>query len=183
MLNQTFDKYEVVVADSGDMSVESVVEAARKQTDVPIKYIHFPHKDNYTLAEARNRAIIEAEGEWLLLCDDRIKIQPDVLGIFSRRKSPKLWFWGEKDGVAKSFVENFSYVNRKELITQGMFCERIQSYGGMTQDIRSRFREELGFTFGFVADAKATGIKRAKSKKSRRENIIQAKWLLSKMHD
>ncbi len=44
--------------------VETLVVAARKQTNIPIKYIHFDHKNNYSLAEARNRAIVEAEGEW-----------------------------------------------------------------------------------------------------------------------
>ena len=181
-LNQDYIKYEIVVADSGDTPVETLVVAARKQTNIPIKYIHFDHKNNYSLAEARNRAIVEAEGEWILLCDDRIKMASDVLGIFTRRKSNKIWFWGEKDGAVKGFVENFSYVNRKELITQGMFCERMQWYGGMTQEIRSRFREELGFTFAFIADAKATGIRRTGSKKSRRDSIIEAKWTINKMH-
>ena len=103
-LGQNFKKYEIVVVDSGDTPIEVLVEKARLESNIPIKYIHFLHKDNYSLAEARNRAIIEADGEWLLFCDDRIKMASDVLGIFSRRKSPKFWFWGEKDGVVKGLL-------------------------------------------------------------------------------
>ncbi len=182
-LGQIYKKYEIVVADSGDTPVKEIVEHARKQTNIPIKYIHFPHKENYTLAEARNRAVIEAEGEWLLFCDDRIKMEPGALRAFDLLRTPKTWFWGIKDGVVKGFVENFSYVNRKELIFHGIFLERMQWYGGMSQEIRTRFEQNLNFIFSVVPEAKAEGIKRSKSKRSRREDIIEAKFLVAKMYD
>ncbi len=182
-LSQDFKKYEIVVADSGDTSVKPIVDEARKNTNIPIKYIHFLGQGRYTLAEARNRAIVEAEGKWLLFCDDRIRMEPNVLGIFNQRKGSKIWFWGMKDNAVKSFVENFSYVNRKELISGGMFCERINVYGGTTQEIRARFERGNNFTFAFIQDAKATGTHRAGSKKSRRDNIIEAKIIISKLHD
>ena len=64
-----------------------------------------------------------------------------------------------------------------------MFCERIQYYGGMTQEVRERFEREQGLTFILVDEAKATSVRRTKSKASRREDIIDAKFLLYKMYN
>jgi glycosyltransferase involved in cell wall biosynthesis len=182
-LGQDYKKFEVIVVDSGDTPVKPIIEEARKKTRVPVKYIHFPHKGNYTLAEARNRAVLEAEGEYLVFCDDRIKMDVDALSAFVIQARPKTWLWGMKDGVSKGFVENFSCVGRKDLIEGGMFCERMQWYGGMSQEIRERFEIGRGFAFIFLDKAKATGIAKAKSKRTRREDIIEAKWTLFKMYD
>jgi glycosyltransferase involved in cell wall biosynthesis len=181
-LSQTYKKYEIVVADSGDVPVKQIIEEARKKTNIPIKYIHFPHKDNYTLAEARNRAIIEAEGEWLLFCDSRLKINPDVLEIFNFQKKFRCWSWGVKDGTLKGFVENFSHVNRKDLIGGGMFSERMQWYGGMTQEIRTRFEKERGFHFVLCTEANAKEVMSSKSKWSKKKDAIEAKWTIVKMY-
>ena len=182
-LSQDFPKYEVVVADSGDTPVREIVEEARNSTDVPIKYIHFPHKGNYTLAEARNRAVIEAEGEFLIFCDDRLKMEPDAVSVFSEAKKVKTWLWGTKDGVGKSFVENFSCVNRRDLIDGGMFNERIQWYGGMTQEIKTRFDRGRGFRFAFISRAKANEVRSSKSKWTKRDSVVEAKWTLYKMYE
>lgn len=181
-LSQDYNKYEVIVADSGDTPVGIIVDKAREKTKVPIKYIHFPHKGNYTLAEARNRAIVEAEGEYLIFCDDRIEMGPTAVSSFAEASQSKVWLWGMKDEVVKGFVENFSCVNRQDLINGGMFNERVQWYGGMTQEVRQRFEYGRGFGFVFISKARAKGIRRAKSKRYRRESIIEAKWLLFKLY-
>lgn len=183
VLGQDYKKFEVIVADSGDVPIKKIVEEARKQTEVPIKYIHFPHKGSYTLAEARNRAVIDSDGEWLVFCDDRIRMESNALAVFEAHKKSKTWLWGMKDGIAKGFVENFSFVNRRDLIDGGMFCERMQWYGGMSQEVRERFEKGRGFSFVFIQDAKAKGIKKAKSKRSRRGSIAEAKWLIYKMYN
>jgi glycosyltransferase involved in cell wall biosynthesis len=181
-LTQTYSRYEIVVADSGNVPVKPIIYEALKHSDIPIKYIHFDNKGNYTLAEARNRAIIEAEGEYLVFCDDRIRMDKQAIEKFAEFYKPKTWLWGQKDGVLKGFVENFSCVNRKDLIEGGMFNERIQWYGGMTQEIRQRFEMGRGFHFVYIAEAKATGIRKSKSKSHRRDSIVQAKWTLFKMY-
>ncbi len=181
-LAQDYIKFEVIVADSGNTPIKKIVDEARKQTDVPIKYLYFPNKGNYTLAEARNRAIIESEGETLVFCDDRIGMEKDAVTEMSKFLTAKSWVWGVKDGVAKGFVENFSAVQRNEIVKHGLFNERMQWYGGMTQDIRTRFERELGFDFVIADTAKAKGIKRAKSKRGRLENILEAKVLLFKLY-
>lgn len=183
VLDQDYGKYEIVVADSGEASLLPVIEKIRTKTDIPIKYVHFPHKDNYTLGEARNRAVLEAEGNYLVFCDDRLKMERNAISEFMQNKREKRWLWGQKDGVAKSFVENFSCVKREDLVNGGMFTERIQWYGGMTQEVRTRFERGRGFQFVYVQKAEANSVKRASSKKGRRSNIIEAKWVLQKMYE
>ena len=181
-VGQDYGKFEVIVADSGETKVKPIVDAMRREVFVPIKYLHFPHKNNYTLAEARNRAVVEAFGEVLVFCDDRIKMEPNAVSVFAEFAHPKTWLWGQKDGVSKGFVENFSAVRRDDLIEGGLFCERMQWYGGMTQEIRTRFEKRRGFDFTLIDNAKAKGIARSKGKGARRKSIMEAKYNLFKMY-
>ncbi|MGA2911466.1 MAG: hypothetical protein ABSE17_02410 [Candidatus Levyibacteriota bacterium] len=104
-----------------------------------IKYIYFDRKGTYSLAQARNRAVIEADGQILVFCDDRLRLAKNAINIFATYSRPKAWIWGEKDGVAKGFVENFSSVKREDLIRHGMFNERVQWYGGMTKKYSKKY--------------------------------------------
>lgn len=180
---QEFPKFEIVIADSGDVPVREIVEKIKQQTEVPIKYIYFPNKGNYTLAEARNRAVIEADGSIIVLCDDRLRLAKNVVNVFATYARPRTWLWGQKDGTVKAFVENFSCVRREDLIKHGMFNERIQWYGGMTQDIRSRFEASNNFSFVCMPEATAESIQRAQGKGRRREDIIEAKFLNYKLYN
>lgn len=181
-LNQDYPKYEVIIADSGETPVRMLVEEAKRQTDIPITYLHFPHKNNYTLAEARNRAVVEAEGDIVVFCDDRLRMDKTAVGEFVANLATGMWVWGVKDGVVKGFVENFSAVHRKDLIDGGMFCERMQWYGGMTQEIRQRFELGRKFEFVLVNAAKAKQVKRSKGKATKRDAIVEAKFMLYKMY-
>ena len=182
-LKQDYPKVEVMVADSSDTPIKPIIDEAQKRTNIPIRYLHFPHKGNYTLAEARNRAVIEADGKYLVFCDDRLQMEPEAVTTFTNYRQEHSWLWGMKDKSIKSFVENFSFIHRLNFISVGMFCERMQWYGGTTQEIRHRFEKKNGFNFMFLKDAKANSTKRAKSKNSRRDSIIEAKYLLYKMYN
>jgi len=181
-INQTYTKKEIIVVDSGNTSIKKIIDEAKKSVPVTIKYIKFNHNNTYSLAEARNRGIIESDGKYIVFCDDRLKMEPDALFHFNIHKKNNTWLWGVKDDSPKGFVENFSCVGRRELITGGMFCERMQWYGGMTQEIRARFEKEKGLDFILIPEAKAKSVKRAKSRKSRRNDIINAKHLIYKMY-
>ena len=171
------------MSDSGNPSAEAIINDIRPRTDLPIKYIKFD-KDGYSLAEARNRAVIEAQGEILVFCDDRIKMEKNAVEAFVETQTvPKVWQWGIKDNFEKGFVENFSCVNRSDLIQFGMFNERIDRYGGMTQEIRTRFEGVNNFLFEVNKKALANSIRRATSKSRRREDIIKAKFTISKLYD
>lgn len=180
--SQDYKKIEIVVADSGKQSVASLIADIAKRTEMPIKYIRFESM-HYSLAEARNRAVIEAQGEILVFCDDRLKMQPDAVSEFAKGQTVnKLWEWGVKDDYEKGFVENFSCVNRGLFIGGGMFSERMQWYGGMSQEIRTRYENKQSFVFEINKRAKADSIQRSGSKAKRRSDIIEAKYTIFKMY-
>jgi len=89
--------------------------------------------------------------------------------------------WGSKDNYEKGFVENFSSVGRQGLIDIGMFCERIDSYGGMTQEVRTR-AERNGFNFQ-RALVNANAISKSTKKPNKKQSIIDMKTRIFKMYD
>lgn len=178
---QDYKKIEIIVVDSGKTSVEPIVGKFALQVPMPVKYIRFSGS-GYTLAQARNRALIEAQGLTVVFCDNRISPLPDAITKFAEIQTDRMWQWGVKDGVEKGFVENFSCVYRADVIKHGMFLERMEYYGGMSQEIRTRFEGQNAFVFELNKDAKATANRRTQSKASRRKDIIEAKLLLYKMY-
>jgi len=61
--------------------------------------------------------------------------------------------------------------------------KEYKSMGGMTQEVRTRFEKEQGFSFILAEKAKANQIGRSKSKKSRRKDIIESKYTLFRMYE
>ena len=182
VIAQSYEKIEILVSDSGKTSVKLIVDEIKKYTQIPVRYIRFDAKDSYSLAEARNRAVIEADGEYLVFCDDRIQMEPEAIAAFVSYRKPDCWLWGVKDGVMKGFVENFSFVHRQKFIAGGMFCERMQWYGGMTEELRNRFEKGNSLNFVFIDEAKAKGIKKSKLRSLKRLQTIEAKFLIFKMY-
>lgn len=180
---QDYRNFEIIVVDSGNTSIKKLIDEFRKEVFQPIKYIRFDNKGEYTLAKARNMAAIEAEGKYLVFCDERIGMESDVISIFvsSLKNNPdsKVWIFGMKDDVEKGFVENLSIVSREQFIDLGMFNERIDCYGGMTQDIKTRF-ERNGFVFERV-NAKAYSVAGTKSHRRKKE-IVRSKYNIWKMY-
>lgn len=178
--SQDYPHYEVVVVDSGKQSIELFINAARKLTKVPFKYCYF-NRDGYTLAEARNRGIIEAEGKILVFCDERLQMDKNAIKEFVKMSKQHCWLWGVKDDYQKAFVENFSSIRREDIIKSGMFNERIDRYGAMSEEIRKRFTQ-LGFAFQLVQNAHAKSMSRSKNRAQKMKDIIWAKLLLFKLY-
>lgn len=97
----------------------------------------------------------------------------------SNEKPQKVWVWGSK-GAFKTFVENFSAAWRRSIIDAGMFNERIDRYGGMTQEVSSRYGAQ-GFRFEFCPSAIAQPMISSHSKSRHRADIIQSKVDLYKL--
>lgn len=179
--NQDYPNLEIIVADSGNISVEKLITAYKLHGKVPLKYIRFENYGRFTLAEARNRAVVESQGEYLVFCDDRLAMAQDAVSSFLVGAKPNSWFWGVKDSYIKDFVENFSFIRRVDLIKGGMFCERIDRYGGMSQEIRERF-SQLGYNFELIQGAKATSVSRSKNSEKKRQDTIESKFTLYKLY-
>lgn len=187
----TWQNIELVVCDDGaGDSILDIVKEYRKKTKVPIKYVatnsqHLRGEtiSHYGLAQARNRGIIEAQGEFILFCDARILPERDAIEQFYNElagNNELLWLFGDKGTGKKTFVENFSFVRRKHVIDAGMFNERIDQYGGMSQELRSRLLEQ-GFGTSFVHEAKAEQLSSSHMSWERRKSIVAMKDLLFKI--
>jgi glycosyltransferase involved in cell wall biosynthesis len=175
---QTYKNIELIVADDSGENRQLVKDFAT-YVNFPIKYID-THQGDYGLSRARNMATIEATGEIIVYCDQRIIMDSEAIEKFVNKIRPKAWLYGDK-GAKKEFVENFSCVYRKEVIECGLFSERMDAYGGISQELRSRIRAQ-GFLTEYIADAKAVPVGKSSNKYRKRADIIKIKNRLWKMN-
>lgn len=179
---QSYDNFEVVIANDGLGDLSKIIDTSLYR--YPVKFVKTKDHEGYNLAEARNRGVIAASGKILVFCDDRLKMDQNAIHAFvtfltSLPEKNKTWIWGSK-GAFKSFVENFSCAYRQQIINAGMFCERIEEYGGMTQEVSSRYSAQ-GFDFQWCPEATAEPIIGTHSKSRNREAIVRSKMQLCKM--
>lgn len=188
---ETFDYKDieaVVVIDQAldeDQVVLQFKQDTIKRYSFSVKVLATNQYGGYNLALARNLGTIEADGEYLMFCDSRMQPQKGSINAFlevmkRRGKQAKVWVFGDKGGEKSTFVENFSMIRRDHFIRGGMCCERINQYGGMSQELRSRFASQ-GFEFGYVPDAKALQLLKSSLTQQKRDGIIAMKNLLFKM--
>lgn len=176
---QTHKNIEVIVSDDNlEEPNEEIIRDYARYVNFPVRYIRTANID-YGLARARNAAIIEATGKVVVFCDQRMIMEPDAISEFLKYLKPKVWLYGNK-GAKKEFVENFSCVYRDDVINAGMFCERIDRYGGMSQECRTRFKNQGGKT-EYVESAKAIPKGKSSNRNRKREDIIKMKNRLFKM--
>lgn len=176
---QTYKNLEVIVIDdNGDH--EEMVETFAQYVNIPVRYIENGQSD-YGLARARNKGIIEATGEIIIFCDERMVMAPNAVETFVANIEPQVWLYGNKNGK-KEFVENFSAVHRDDVINCGMFCERIDEYGGQSQEIRTRMNKQ-GMTNKYIENAKATPTGKSSNRNRKRASIIKMKNRLAKMYE
>lgn len=164
---QTYKNLEVIVVNDG-------LPFNLEKPNVPFFKIIENNQNDYGLARARNRGIIEATGDVLIFCDQRTVMEPDAVEVFVDNIQPGKWVYGSKDGVKKEFVENFSCVRREDIIRAGMFNERIDAYGGISQEVRTRFRKQ-GNRTEYVEIAKAHQAGKSSNRNRKRSDIIRMK--------
>lgn len=177
---QDYQNLEVIVVDDGkDGSFNNRYVFDEMSTPhIPYRYIN-TFKRDYGLARARNMGVVEATGEIIVFCDQRMIMQPKAVSEFIKYLNPKHWVYGNK-GVKKEFVENFSAVYRDDLIKLGMFNERIDQWGGMSQEIRSRAKLN-SFKLDYIESAQATPEGSSKNKHTMRDSVIKMKNRLFKL--
>lgn len=145
----------------------------------------YTEKTGYNLAMARNLGVIEAEGDILVFCDSRL--MPADNNSITRfveeitKSQDKVWLYGNKGGNKINFVENWSCVLRKDFIYAGMFNERIDRYGAMSQELRNRFKYQ-GFQLKYLPDIMAVELRSSKLTAQRRKDIIYSKNIVSKLN-
>lgn len=169
---QTYKNIELIMVNDGEFQ--------QPEVNTPFFKKISSFQGDYGLARARNLGIIEATGDIVVFCDQRIVMEPDAVEQFVKNIKPRIWLYGTK-GTKKDFVENFSAINREDIIKMGMFCERIDKYGGMSQEARTRARYQ-GIKTEFLESAKAVQIGKSSNKNRRREEIIKMKNRLWRMY-
>lgn len=143
------------------------------------KLIAVDTQPGYNLAKVRNEAAINATGEILVFCDDRMKLEEDAVEQFVKNLKPGYWLYGNK-GVKKDFVENVSCIYREDFMKFGMFNERMDAYGGLSQETRSRARKQ-GIKLEYVESAKATPTRSSRNRREKKLQTIEMKNKLWKM--
>lgn len=188
-LNSDYPAFEVVIPDSSDVSIKPVVDGVVKQFKIKnpgkspiVKYIYFERNGQYSLPKARNLGLLHSSGDVIVLCDERLAMEPTAISHFVSRLAPQSWLWGIKDEFQKGFVENFSCIYRMDLVRFGGFNEAIDCYGGATQELRTRFEEVNRIQLTLAPKAKAHSITRSGGKHNRRDAIIQAKFKVWKYY-
>lgn len=176
---QTYENFELVISNDSSSPIK-----LKERSRFPVKQVMTNKKypSEYGLAKARNVGIIESIGEIIVFCDDRLKMHPEAINSFVKalKDRKKTWVWGSKSGKFKSFVENFSAIHRRDVVNGGMFNERIDAYGGMTQEVSHRFGNQ-GFEFDYVPGALAEPIIGTHSKSRNRKAIVGSKIKLAKL--
>ena len=90
-----------------------------------------------------------------------------------------LWCWFRNNPQA-SFSEFQDSFHRDDIIRAGMFCERVNKYGGMSQEVRARTRAQ-GISHIYIESAKAKPSGKSSNKYTKRADIIKMKEMLWEM--
>ncbi len=191
ILAQDYKQLEIIVCDDSDKKYyqKHNVEFRDNLANYGnVKYVYCARFDidgnkDYGLARARNFGCMEADGEYLVFLDDRITpANPQMVSIFVEavKKTKKTWFFGDKGSQKTSFVENCSAIRKSEMIDSGLFCERIDKYGGMSRELIGRFSRQ-GFTFAYLEAAKAKQVCKSGGWEKKEQEIPVMKALLNKI--
>ncbi len=185
---QEYKNIEFVCCDDGsDDGLEEKLKEWAKTAWYPVKYVNTRQPDGYNIARARNLGVVAADGKYLMFLDSRFVPEKDTIKLFVenastvREPDDKVWWFGNKGANKKSFVENFSFINRRNLIKAGMFNERIDKYGGQSQELRERF-DWQGFDFRYMPDIKVKEIMTANKWQKRTDDIVKMKNIIYRLN-
>ncbi len=184
---QSYEPIELIVVVDDDMCdsagkeypYEEVLVEWSKNNEMPIKW-KYTYNQGYGLAQARNTGIFMSGGNYLIFSDDRYV--PEVMAVemfinnLKKIKKPSA-VWGDKGAGKRDFMENFMAIRKKHIADAGMFNERINEYGGQSQEIRDRLRN-LDFDLQYEAAAKATTQFGTHNKSKKRYEILHSKTKL-----
>ncbi len=124
-------------------------------------------------------AAIEATSDILIFCDQRMIMNNDCVEKFVENLTINKWLYGDK-GAKKDWIENLSCVNRSDFFKAGMFSERMNMYGGLSQETRWRCRQQ-GMLLEYIEGAKATPKGKSSNKRTKKYEIMQMKNACWKM--
>lgn len=188
---QSYQPIELVVVIDEEISVSSepgtqqvIHKWIDEHPEVPTK-MEITDYRGYGLAMARNMGIFEASGHYIIFSDDRLVPEVDAVECFVNRikaeKNPCA-VWGDKGAGRRDFIENFFIIRKKDIVNAGMFNERINEYGGQSQEVRERLHS-LGYVLIYEPLAKSTAIFGTHNRSSKRYQLLKMKTKLWKLRN
>lgn len=190
--NQSYRPIELVVCIDDNRGItqdgvvtepyEEVLNQWKESHSLPIKWL-YTYNEGYGLAQARNMGIFEAAGNYIVFNDDRFLPSPVAVEAFVRNISSRknlVAVWGDKGNGKRDFIENFFIIRRKHIAQAGMFNERINEYGGQSQEIRERLRHQ-GFELVYEPMAVAVAQMTSHAKSKKRYELFRTKLKLWKL--
>jgi len=183
---QDYIAKEIIVIDDGsddDGKTKMICNELKKKIKTPLLYLNTNDTKHYGLAKARNMGVVEALGEVLLFLDDRLVLEDGSLEEIVNVKEGE-WHYGAKRtktgmSTKRTFIENFSWIKKKDFVRGGMFCERMGYYGGMSQILREQYADKVDFIYNDKAVAKEA----VRAKRGRKSDIWKAKDIINKLYD
>lgn len=152
--------------------------------DLPMKIL-FTNYEGYGLAMARNMGIFESAGHYILFSDDRFLPDHDAVERFVNKIKQikgRIAVWGDKGAGRRDFIENFFIIRKKDIVNAGMFNERINEYGGQSQEVRERLHC-LGYHLTFEPLAKSEPVFGTHNRSSKRYQLLRMKTKLWKLRN
>lgn len=184
--NQEYPAKEIIVIDDGSNDngeTRMMCKELKKRIKAPLLYLNTEDTKNYGLAKARNMGVVESLGEVLLFLDDRLSLEPGALEKIVEIPNGE-WHFGAKrtkSGIStkRTFIENFSWIKKKDFVIGGMFNERMGFYGGMSQLLRQQYNDKVEFIY----NDKAVANEDLKASRGRKTDIWKAKDIINKLYE
>lgn len=139
----------------------------------------------YGLAMARNMGIFESAGHYLIFSDDRFLPDQDAVERFVNRikqEKNSCAIWGDKGAGRRDFLENFFIIRKKDIVNAGMFNERINEYGGQSQEVRERLHS-LGYSLIYEPLAKSEPLFGTHNRSIKKYELVRMKTKLWKLRN
>lgn len=183
---QDYPAKEIIVIDDGSNDKgesKMLCSKLKEKIKTPLLYLNTEDTKHYGLAKARNMGVVESLGEVLLFLDDRFSLEQGALEEIVKVPDGQ-WHFGAKRtkvGIStkRTFIENFSWIKKKDFVKGGMFNERMGYYGGMSQLLREQYKDKVDFIYNDKAVAKED----LKANRGRKSNIWKAKDIINKLYE
>lgn len=177
---QTYKNIEIVVVDDGSTDdTPNKIEDFKTIASIPTKYVRL-NRNAYGLARARNVGIVESNGSVIVFLDDRLLMNVNAVEKLLGELKPRMWLFGNKGANKKTFVENFSCAYKRDVVSIGMFNERLNKWGSTTRELLNRMSSN-GINTLYVKDALSKAIVGSKSKFTKKKEMIDSRFILWKL--